>query len=67
MVTCLKVFPSKSGISSDLIPKEIILGSPNTDYNKLKITFGAYTKVYIDTTNNTNWIAVGAIELIPEK
>ena len=34
--------PSKNGISSDLIPEAIIPGSPNPDYNKLKITFGGY-------------------------
>ena len=38
MVTFLNMLPSKNGISSDLGPEEIILGSPNTDYNKLRIT-----------------------------
>ena len=59
------MFPSKNGISSDLSPAAIILGSPNPDYNKLKITFGAYAQVYIGTTNSTKQITVGAIELRP--
>ena len=45
MITCLNIFPSKNGISSDLSPAAIILGSPNPDYNKLKIKFGAYVQV----------------------
>ena len=59
MVTCLNMLPSKNGIPSDLIPAEIILESPNTDYNKLKTIFGAYAKVYIDTTNSTKQIKLG--------
>ena len=51
MITCLNMIPSKNGISSELSPAAIILGSPNPDYNKMKITFGAYVKVYIGTTN----------------
>ena len=66
MVTCLNMFPSKNGISSDLIPAAIILGSPNPDYNNLKITFGAYKKVYIGTTNSTKQIKIGAITHRPE-
>ena len=53
MVTCFNMFPSKNGISSDLSPAAITLGSPNLDYNKLKIKFGAYAQVYIVTTNST--------------
>ena len=67
MVTCLKFYPSKNGISSDLIPEAIILLSPNPYYNKLKITVGSYTQVYIGTTNSTKQIIVGAIALSPEK
>ena len=52
MITCFKMFPSKNGISRKLSPTNIILGSPNTYYNKLKITFGAYAQVYIGTTNS---------------
>ena len=65
MITCLIVFPSKNGISSNLIPAAIILGSPNQDYNKLKITFGAYAQVYIGNTNSTKQGTVGVIALIP--
>ena len=60
------MFPYKNGISSDLIPEAIILGSPNTDYNQLKITLGSYTQVYIGTTNSTNWRTVREISLSPE-
>ena len=66
MITCLNMFPSKNGISSNLISAAIILGSPNLDYNKLKITFGAYSQVYIGTTNSTKQRTVGAIAIIPE-
>ena len=65
MITCLNVFPSKNGISSDLSPAAIILGSPNLDYNKLNIKFGAYAKVQIGTTNSTKQITVGVIALRP--
>ena len=63
MITCLNMFPSKNGISSNLSLAAIILGSPNPDYNKLKITFGAYAHVYIGTTNSTKQRMVGAIAL----
>ena len=53
MVDFLNMFPSKNGISNYLRPAAIILGSPNQDYTKLKVTFGAYTQVHIVTTNNT--------------
>ena len=66
MITCLNMLPSKNGISSNLSPAAIILGSPNPDYNKLKITFGAYAQVYIGTTNSTKQITVMAISLRPE-
>ena len=60
-------FPSKNGISSDLIPAKIILGSLNLYYNKINITFVAYAQVYKCTTNNTKKSKVGAILLRPEK
>ena len=63
MITYLNMPPSKNGISSDLIPAAIIIGSPNPDYNKLKITFWAYAQVYIGTTNSTKKRTVGVIEL----
>ena len=65
MVTCLNMFPFKKGISSDLSPAETTLGSTDPGYNKLRITFGSYEKVYIGTTNNTKHITVGEIELCP--
>ena len=40
MITCLNISPSKNRISSDLSQSAIVIGSPNTDYNKLKVTFG---------------------------
>ena len=66
MITCLNMFPSKNGISSDLIPVAIILGSPNPDYNKQRITFGAYAQVYMGTTKSTKQRTVGEIALRPE-
>ena len=66
MITCLNMFPSKNGTSSDLIPAAIILGSPNLDYNKPRITFGAYVQVYIGITNSTKQRTIGAIALRPE-
>ena len=67
MVTFLKMFQSKNGTSSDLITAAIIPGSPNTDYNKLRIIFVEYAQVYISTTNSTTnstkKITVGSIEL----
>ena len=66
MITCLNMLPSKNGISSDLRPAAIILGSPNPYYNKLNITFEAYVQVYIGTTNSTKQIKVGAISLRTE-
>ena len=63
MITCLNMLPSQNGISSDLSPAAIILGSKNPDYNKLKIAFGAYAQVYIGTTNS--FFYVGVITLRP--
>ena len=62
----LKHITTKNGISSDLRPTAIILGSPNSDYNKVKITFEAYAQVYIGTTNSTKQITVEVITLRPE-
>ena len=53
MITCLNMFSSKNCISSDLSQAAIILGYPNPDNNKLRITFGEYAQVYIGTTNST--------------
>ena len=65
MLICLNMFPSKNGVPSDLSQEAIILGSPNPDYNKLKITFGEYSQVYIVTTNSTKHRMVGVISLMP--
>ena len=64
MITYLNMFPSKNGISSNPSLAAIILGSPNPDYNKLKITFGEYLQVYIGTNSSTKQRTVGAIALI---
>ena len=61
-----KHIPSKNRISSDLSPASIIFGTLNLDYNKLKITFGAYAQVYLGTTNITKQRMVGDIALIPD-
>ena len=66
MITCLEIFPTKNGISSNLSPAAIILGSLNPNYTKLNIPFLAYAKVYIGTTNITNQRTVGGIVLRPE-
>ena len=66
MATFLNMFPSKNGISSDLIPAAITLGSHNPDYNKLKTTLGSYGQVYICTINRTKQITVENIALQPE-
>ena len=67
MVTYLKMFPSKNGISNNLSPSETILGYPNPYHNKLRIKLGAYAQVQIGTSNNTNQRTVGAIELCSAK
>ena len=38
-----EISPSTNGISSDRIPELIVPGSPNPDYNKLKIIFALLT------------------------
>ena len=50
----------------DLSPAAIIIGSPNLDDNKLKITLGSYAQVYIGTTNSIKQRMVGEIALRPE-
>ena len=66
MITFLNVFPYQNGISSDLIPVAIILGSRNSYYNKLRIPFRAYTQFYIGTTNSNKQRKLGVIALRPE-
>ena len=65
MIAFLSMFPYKNVISSDLRPEVIVLGPLNPDYNKLKITFGAYIQVYIGTTNSPKQKMVGEITLRP--
>ena len=60
------MFTYKNGISNNLNPEEIIMGSQNLDHNKLKIKFGSYAQVYICTTNKTNQTIVGEISLRSE-
>ena len=43
----------------------IVLGRNKPDYQRLKVTFGAYCEVYIGTTNTTEQRSVGAIALRP--
>ena len=59
------ILPPKNGISSNLIPAAIILGSPNPYYNELKIIFVAYVQVCIGNTNSTKYIKLGTISLRP--
>ena len=66
MENCPNVLPSKNGISNDLSPASITLGSPKPYYNKLRITFGEYAQVHIGTTNNTKQITVVEITLRSE-
>ena len=65
MLTCLNLFPSKNGVSSDLVRVAILRGSPNPYYNKLKITFGAYVHIYIGITNRTKQRKVVTIAMRP--
>ena len=37
----LNEFPNKEGISSDLSPDAIVLGTPKLDYNNIKLYFGS--------------------------
>ena len=59
------MLPPQNGISSDLIPVDIILGSLNLDYKNINITFGEYAQVYIGTTNSNKQRTVEAITLRP--
>ena len=66
MMTFLNMLPSKKGISRNPTLEAIILGSPEPDYNNLRIKFGAYANVYIVTTNSTKQRILGSISLRPE-
>ena len=63
MIDFLSMFPYKNVISSDLRPEVIVLRSLDPDYNKLKITFGAYIQVYRGTNNSSKQKMVGEITL----
>ena len=52
MVNFLNILLSNNGMSRYLSPSAIILGAPKPDYYNLRITFGAYSQVYIGTTNS---------------
>ena len=65
MITCLNIFPSKNGMSSNLIPAAIIRSYQIIDYNKLNIKFGAYAKVCTGNTNRTKERTVGTIAIRP--
>ena len=58
-------FTLENGVSIDLTTAEIITGSPNSNYNNIRIIFRAYTQVDIGTTNSTKQRTVGAISLHP--
>jgi hypothetical protein len=62
-VTWLNAFPAKEGASKTMSPSAIVLGSPKPDYNKLRITFGAYAQVYESTANTTKPRSIGAVAL----
>ena len=44
----------------------MILGSPNVDYNKIRITLGAYAQASIGTIKSITQSTVGEISLRPE-
>jgi len=49
----LNIFPWKYGLSHELSPETIMIGSAAPDYNKLKIEFGSYAQVF-DAPNPSN-------------
>jgi len=49
----LNIFPWKYGLSHELSPETIMIGSPAPDYNKLKIEFGSCAQVF-DAPNPSN-------------
>ena len=46
VVHYLNIFPWKYGVSQELSPESIVIGSPPPDYNKIRIEFGSYAQVY---------------------
>jgi hypothetical protein len=63
----LNLVPAKNGVSATLSPLTIMTGSPSSDYNELKLEFGAYAQVFEanDPTNTTKARTTGAITLTP--
>ena len=59
----LNAFPSSVGVSEQYSPASIIDGSPNPDYNRKRLPFGAYAMVYFGTSNTMTQRAVPAIAL----
>ena len=64
-IHCLNNFPARTGISQDLSPAAIVLGTPHFDCNMLKLSFGAYAQVYDSTDNSPKPRSVGGIALRP--
>ena len=62
-VDALNSFPHEDGVSKDYSPNAIILSKGNVDYNSLKIAFGAYAQVYLETRNYVQPRTVGGIAL----
>lgn len=59
----LNAFPNKEGILKILSPAAIVLGNLKPNCIRLKITFGAYCKVYVGTTNTNVQRSITAIAL----
>ena len=59
----MNLFPNPNGISDKYSPANIIDGSPNPDFNRKRIPFGAYAMVYFGTNNTMAQRAVPAISL----
>ena len=61
----LNAFPNKEGISSDLSPDAIVLGTLKLDYNNIKLSFVSYVNLHDGTDNTMKSRAVSAITLRP--
>ena len=68
VVTYLKMFPSRHGISATLTSRSIINGFPHLDYNMMKLVFGSYIQLSTDNaiTNTTTPGTIGVIVLDPK-
>ena len=67
-VMILNAFPSKSGISTTLTPRNILDGLPHLDYNHLNTQFGSYVQLRVDRTVTNTMLprTIGAIVLDPK-